>query len=436
MGMPMRKIPAVEDSFVNKAAYAALWIFVFSVPADPVFTSVTGVIVSKVAGTLALGLSLLAVLVTGRIRRLHLFHVAAVMFVLWVGIGLAFFYTKWLVIPNKFWTYVQLLLVLWMIWEFGVTRSRQLGLMGAYVLGALLSAIDTILLYRREADVLRRFAAGGIDGNDLAMTLVLAIPMAWYLAMTYRQPLRRWICSAYLLLGLFAIGLTGSRGGMLATMVALLIVPLTMARLSPGRRAIGIALMCISGAVAVTYIPVTLIERLATTKTEVEGGRLGGRWKIWQAGLEAFAQHPVVGYGPSAFKRAIDPWLLNRAQVAHNSFLSVLVEQGLVGFLFYCMMFFVVGRAVLRLPQLERRFALVLLAALATSMMPLTSEDSKRVWIVLAVLLGLSQTHLIRTGAAAWRLRAGQAAALARSQGRPREPLAAPVRNTQRYPTE
>lgn len=422
---------------MSRVAYAALWVFVFSVPAEPAFAIGTNLI-SKITGGLALGLALLAVVVSGRLRRLHLFHVAALLFVLWVGCGLVFFNNTWVTIPNKFWTYVQLLLVVWMIWELGATRSRQLGLMAAYVLGACVSAVDTILLYRREADVLRRFAAGGIDGNDLAMTLALAIPMAWYLAMTYRQPLRRWVCSAYLPLGLFAIGLTGSRGGMVATLVALLIMPLTVARLSPGRRAIAIVLLCISGAVAVRYIPVTLIERLATTTTEVEEGRLGGRYKIWAAGVRAFAQRPVVGYGTSAFKKAIDPWLLTRTQVAHNSYLSVLVEQGMVGLLLYLMMFFAVWQAVLKLPQLERRFALVLLAALGTSMLPLTSEDSKRVWIVLAVLLGLSQTYLVRTGAAAWRLRAGQAAVLARSPSgaRRREPLAAPVRNTDRNTTE
>jgi O-antigen ligase len=422
---------------MNKVAYAALWVFVFSVPADPVLTMASGVIVSKLMGMLALAIALLAVVVTARLRRLHLLHVAALLFVIWVGCGLVFFYNTWVEIPNKFWTYVQLLLVLWMIWELAITRTRQLGLMGAYVLGAFVSAVDTILLYRRQADVLRRFAAGGIDGNDLAMTLALAIPMAWYLAITYRQPIRRWVCSAYLPFALLAIGLTGSRGGMLVTIVALLIVPLTVARLSPVRRGMAIALLWISGAAAVAYVPQTLVERLATTKTEVEEGRLGGRLKIWTAGLKAFAQKPVVGYGPSAFKRAIDPWLLQRNQVAHNSFLSVLVEQGMVGLTLYLIMFVAAARAALLLPPLERRFALVLLAALVASMMPLTSEDSKRVWVILAAIVGLSQTYLVRP-AVPWQLRRAPTAPMPRpvSAARARGPLRARTRDTRGNPAE
>jgi O-antigen ligase len=80
--------------------------------------------------------------------------------------------------------------------------------------------------------------------------------------------------------------------------------------------------------------------------------------------------------------------------VAHNSFLSVLVEHGIVGFLFYMGMFVAVVVSVLRLPLLERRFALVLLATLGVAMFPLTWEDRRPVWFVLAVLLGLSQTRI------------------------------------------
>ncbi len=92
--------------------------------------------------------------------------------------------------------------------------ARVLGLFMAYVLGGYIAAFGTFMVYRRDAGVLRRFAAGGVDPNDLAMTLALALPMAWYLGMTYRQPLLRWVCRGYLPVAVVAIGLTGSRGGM------------------------------------------------------------------------------------------------------------------------------------------------------------------------------------------------------------------------------
>jgi hypothetical protein len=49
---------------------------------------------------------------------------------------------------------------------------------------------------------------------------------------------------------------------------------------------------------------------------------------------------------------------------------------------------------VSRLSGLEQRFTLVLLATLGVAMMPLTWEDRRVVWIVLAILMGFSQARL------------------------------------------
>jgi hypothetical protein len=54
-------------------------------------------------------------------------------------------------------------------------------------------------------------------------------------------------------------------------------------------------------------------------------------------------------------------------------------------------MFLAAYRAVRRLPLLERRFGLVLLATVIVAMSPLTWEDRKSVWVILAILVGLSQ---------------------------------------------
>jgi O-antigen ligase len=225
------------------------------------------------------------------------------------------------------------------------------------------------------------------------MILALALPMAWYLGMTASKPYVRWACRAYLPVALLALGLTGSRGGMLASIVGLLIVPLTMTRMSPGRLVTAIAILCLSGGLAVVYVPQKLVARFATTSSEVEGGRIGGRFKLWRAGSRAFALRPVVGYGVSGFKTAVSPFLGSQAQVAHNSFVSLLVEEGLVGFLLYLTMLIAVFRAILRLPPLEQRFGLVLMATLIVTMLPLTWEDRKVVWVILGALLGLSQVQ-------------------------------------------
>ena len=379
-------------------AYLAISLFCFVIPWEGVIR-VSGVsIVSRAAGALALGCTIFAVLFSGRLRRWQGFHIAALIFVLVTAAELLILHAGER-LPAKYWTFVQLFLVLWMIWEVARTRGRLLSLLFAYVLGCYMAAFQTMYMYHKTGGSLRRFAAGNVDPNDLAMTMALALPMAWYLSHVFRKPIARWICRGYLPVGVLALGLTGSRGGLLCGMVALTIVPLTMTRLTPGRLVMTISLLFISGGLAVAYVPEKIVQRLATTSTEVEDLSLGGRFRLWKAGVHAFTYAPLFGSGTGGFIRAVTPQLGSGAQVAHNSFISVLVEEGLIGLILYLLMFLAVLQSVRRFPLLERRFGLVLMATLLVAMMPLTWEDRKPVWVILAILAGLAQA--IRTEPAA-----------------------------------
>jgi O-antigen ligase len=417
---------------MSSLAYAALWLFVFSVPWESLIRINSVNVMSKATGAIALGFAVIAFVMSGRIRRWHVLHLAAFLFLIWAAATLSVMHSGDR-LPYKYWTFVQLFLVLWIVWEVAVSGRRQIGLLTAYTLGAYITAFGTIMVFRRSGSDAARFAAGGADPNDLAMILALGLPMAWYLGMTYRRPLLRWVCRAYLPIALLAIALTGSRGGMLAGLTALLIVPLAMT-LSPGRLATAIAMLVVSGTLAMVYVPDKIVERLATTGGEVEDLSLGGRVKLWKAGIRAFGQHPVTGVGVSGFKTAVDPLLGTTTQVAHNSFVSVLVEEGVVGFVLYMMMFVAVFLAVLDLPRMERRFALVLMATLLVAMMPLTWEDRKPVWIVLAMLLGFSQAYVAEAATGRWRAPAQRAAPVMppRRVPRPREPLTTPGRTVDR----
>ena len=404
-------------------AYAALWAFVFSVPWERLIV-LTGVsVITRATGALALGLTLMVAVISGRLRRWRGLHVAAFLFVAWSSIGVLVLHLQ--EVPDKLYTFVQLYMVMWMVWELTPTGRRVTGLLLAYVLGAYVAALETILLYRRAAGELRRFAAGGMDPNSLAMTLALALPMAWYIGMTHPRNSVRWICRLFLPIGLFAIVLTGSRGGMITAMVALLIVPLAMTNLSAGKLVSTIVMLAVTGGLAVTYVPDTVVERLSTTGESVQDLSLGGRFRLWQAGFHAFIERPVMGYGTAAFKQAINPEMGAATQLAHNSYVSVLVEEGTVGLLLYLLMFLLVVGPILRLPRLERRFALVLLATLMVAISPLTWEDQKPVWFILAALIAFASAPLSQTSGAMPRRVAARPAQRRAPVGLPGERMAA-----------
>ena len=217
-------------------------------------------------------------------------------------------------IPQKYYTFVQLFAVLWMMWELAPSPERVRRLLAAFALGGFVPALATIGLFVRSHGSLRRFSAAGADPNSLAMTLALVMPIAWYLSLTTERPLRRWIYRAYIPIGLFATALTASRGGLVAWVAALAIIPLTM-KLSPGRLVAVMAMMALSAVLLVMYVPENIVERLSTTGSSlgstVQGGGLGGRARFWIAGLHAFRYKPLAGYGVGTFIRAITNELAN-----------------------------------------------------------------------------------------------------------------------------
>jgi O-antigen ligase len=387
---------------MTSVAYAALWFFVFSIPWEKMLALPGLAVIARATGGVALGMTVLSVVISGRLRRPHMAHLAALLFLAWAGLELFLFHSGERV-PYKFLTYVQLILVLWMLWELAPSVDRQRGLMTAFVFGAYVSAFETFKVFAHSAGSMARFSAGGLDANDLAMMLALAGPMAWYLGMTHRRPILRWICRAYVPVGVLTVGLTGSRGGMITTTMALLIIPLSMTRLTPGRLITAFTMLLAAGTLAVAYVPETTIQRLASAGTEVEAARFGGRGKLWRAGLDVFPAKPIMGVGTGGYKTAITPQLGPAAQVAHNSYLSVLIEQGIVGFSLYMLMFGAALTSVIKLPTLERRFCLVLMGTLALAMFPLTWEDRRPVWFTLGTLVGFSQAILVAWRAAAAR---------------------------------
>jgi O-antigen ligase len=378
-------------------AFYSLWLFVFTLPWERLVSLPGLYIVSRATGALSLGLTLFAVVMTGRVRRWRAYHVAAFLFVIWAAISV------WVSgipqIPQKYWTFVQLFAVVFMMWQLAPSPERVRRLLEAFALGGFVPAFATIALFVQSHGSLRRFSAAGADPNSLAMTLALVMPIAWYLSLTTERPLRRWIYRSYVPIGLVATALSASRGGLIAWVVALAIIPLTM-KLSPGRLAAVMAMMAVSAVILAVYVPENIVERLSTTGSSlgssVQGGGLGGRVRFWIAGFHAFSLKPLAGYGTGGFIRAITPELGADALVAHNSFISVMVEEGLVGLLLFLFMLLAVFRELFDLPSLERRFALVLFATLGTALLPLTWEDQKSAWYVMAILVGMTAYRGLR----------------------------------------
>src|SRR2546426_5875175 len=370
---------------MSNAAFRLLWCFVFVLAWDsfsgvPVFGSIP-----RLVGFGVSAFSVLYIVARRRIRPLSWFHAFAVLFVLWAGVS-----SFWSIDPEatrtRFLTYLQLLVLVWLIWEVAWSPERQGALLQAYVLGVSVAAVVTVHGYVWGVPVEEgRFSALSFNPNELGMILALGLPMAWYLSLSQQHQRVGWIWRLYLPLGVTAILLTASRGAFVAALVALVIIPWTLGRL---RLRTKVALYALSAGTlfaATHFVPETSLARLQTIRADVAAGYFGGRGAIWIAGLEVAQEHPIAGVGAGAYSAAVEQTLFF-GWGAHSVPLAILVENGIVGLLLLLGAVAAVTTPVKHLPPLQRRFSIVLLLAVAVASLSGEWEDRKAFWFVFGVL--------------------------------------------------
>ena len=372
-------------------AHIFTWLFVFTVPwQNVVFIPGLGTI-SKLLGIGAIAGTLLHVLFSGKVRPLISFHWLAIAYLMWILMSAFWAIARQESILSDVNTYVQIFVMMWVIWEAAPTGARLTGLLQAYVLGAYVAAGSTIFNYLTGAAIKQdatRFSASGFDPNDLGMLLALAVPMAWYITTKSSNPFQRWLNRLYFVVGSVAILLTSSRGALVTAIVALAVIPWTLTHVRAGLR-IGVVVIAVGAAVvAVQLVPEKSFERLATTTSELEEGTLNSRLRIWKEGLALIPQRPFLGYGPAGWYPAVGMRIGNVAP--HNTYLAIAVEEGLVGLFLYLCLFVVVLARLLALPTFERRVGLVQLATLMVAILPLGWHQNKASWLVLALLAAWS----------------------------------------------
>jgi len=372
---------------MSTAAFWSLWCFVFVLPWDKFIVIPVLGSIPRLVGLVASAVGVVHILAHRRVRPLSWYHVFAVLFVLWSGVS-AF----WSMDPEatgvRFLTYLQLLVLVWLIWEIAWSPERQRALLQAYVLGVSFAAVMTLYRYLSHVAIIdetTRFTALSFNVNELGMTLVLGLPMAWYLSLSQPHQRFAWMWRLYLPLGVTAILLTASRGAFLAALVALAIIPWTLGRLRLGTKVALYAFCAGTLLAAAQFVPETSWERIATIRSDVDAGYFGGRGTIWQAGLEVAQEHPIAGVGAGAYSAAVEPTLYF-GWGAHSVPLAILVENGIVGLLLLLGAVAAVAMPVRHLPLLQRRFSIILLLAVAVASLSGEWEDRKAFWFVIGVL--------------------------------------------------
>jgi O-antigen ligase len=385
--------PPTLEPILDRLAFGLLWVFILAVPWEG-DTMIGGVAITVWLGLLTAAAAFLRLSVKGSIRKPSALHGWMAAFVVWALLSLVWTLDTEMTLTRAG-SYLQLAIMVWLIWELVLTDERWMALLYAYCMGACVSSINAIrnLIMgmtsasdqARELTEYGRYAPKGFDQNELALVLALSIPMAFYL-LTRRQSFPGAIlCWAQLPLGIVAILLTGSRAGLISLSVALTIVVFALPLLRGWKRLIcWVAFPCIVAS-AVFCVPANTWKRLLTTGSEITGGTLDHRTVIWAAGLNVFRQHPFIGVGAGAFGPSVVA-AIDKNYVAHNSFLSILVELGVVGALILLALLTSMLYVAVRMGGLDRWLWIVLLMTWTVGLLSLTWEYRKVTWFLFGMI--------------------------------------------------
>lgn len=219
-------------------------------------------------------------------------------------------------------------------------RSRVLKMMAVFALSAAVLAVHGIEQQQTGIGWTgvglsqgTRIQYVGIfnDPNDLGLLFVACIPMSAYLSSRGGVlGLRRlfwWGVTAILVYGVY---LTDSRGALLA----LLAVLGTYIWQRKG--------MLVAGVLGGMAVAVLLALPSRFSEIDAEEASAQGRVESWYEGLQMFRGHPLFGVGPEQYTDY-------NPLTAHNSFVLILAETGIIGytlwlaFVLYCFRMMWVG---------------------------------------------------------------------------------------------
>lgn len=364
---------------MRKIARTSLWLYVFSIPWDHMLDLGMGIgEISRLFGILSILATIGAVVSTGSIRKPALQHIIATVFLVTV-IASWFSTVDSNATAHAIRLFVQTMAVMWQVWELAPTDRNQADLLVAYVLGCYVSCLATISSFLNATSLNSgmRFAAERWDANDLAVTLALGLPMAAYLCTTSSTRFVRWICWGYFLVGVLSIALTASRAGGVVGVVAVISSILLITR---GRWQLKLVVSIVGAGVLASLlliVPSIIWDRLATITSTPD---LNNRVPVWNFSLRVFAEHPMHPLGAGAYS----VWSYGPGFVAHNTFLGVLLEEGVLGFLSLTALVTITLLHAWRLSDVERILWCALIICWIVGAMTLTWEQVRVTWFIFA----------------------------------------------------
>lgn len=330
-------IPALIYLSVEKPFIFPFGVYAFLLPFDQILAvteSGEGATVTKFLGIF----TILILFFKGlQERKMKWPDNAALWWVLFIAYGAASFI--WAFEPahvmSRVPTAAGLLILYLVVSSFKITQHEFVILKWFILLGGCLSAVYAIYSYAVGFDyqsptrATMALEASEDDPNNFAFSLLIPFAICIEMFLVQKRKMPKAALASVLGIILLSIILTGSRGGLLAVGIIIIVYLLGMKQ-----RITITTIAIIAGILIVSVIPSFFLERW---KEALETGG-AGRTTIWHVGLEALSNFWIVGAGlnnfPGIYREFANfgPFSMGLGRGSHNIYLGILVELGIGGF--------------------------------------------------------------------------------------------------------
>jgi O-antigen ligase len=367
---------------MRRFVYWLSLVMIFTIPWEGAFHLPGFGTAATVMGIVVGACWLVMIAISGRMRKPVVYLLAVGLFVLWTS-ATTFWSADQVESLQAVFLWLQSFLFVCILWDLFRTKAALFAGLQAYVLGSYAAVGGAVLNYLHSNPFythMDRYSLGDTNPDGYGFILALGIPVACYLAASPETSrFFRLVNYGYLPVAFLGIALSGTRTASVGAAVGLLYGLATLTRLRLVARVAVVMLLAAALFVLLPIVqPLTSFQRLGTTGTEVVHGDLNERTELWADGLHAFQQAPVLGVGTDMYRS-----VSGLDKVAHNTYISVLVEEGLIGLVLFVAILWIVVRQVRRLPRWDRNFWLATLIVLAIGASTLTWEQRKTTWLFL-----------------------------------------------------
>jgi O-antigen ligase len=365
---------------MRRTAYWLSLMVVFTIPWESAL-SVSGIgAVSRAVGLFAAAAWALALVATRSVRHPAPPHVIGMLFIGWNWLSVL-----WSIDPpvsiGRSETFLQLLLMAYILWDTARTPEDVRRVLQAYVLGAWVTVLIVVGNYVRfgAAEGQDRFTVGSAQPDDIGIVLALAIPAAWYLGTTHQASPFASQLRVLNLLGapaaFIGVVFSATRAATIATIPAAIFVLAGIVRLPRRQRVVTSGALVAGLAAMWPLVPPGVVQRLTSTSGDRTQGDFDGRTELWAQAYRTFRDHPFTGVGTGAFREEGE-W-----KVAHNVWLRMASELGLVGFTLFALLIVAAVAYGWRLRGPARGFAFATAASIAILATFYNLEDKKALWV-------------------------------------------------------